>query len=114
MQDTAVEVKEMGQAYALECDDDFMNQIRNIMKKNLTDLKLPPDNLSPLGGSDDFSYMMERVQAHGGKATYLKLLTDVKASPHNASFDFNEEILEKGPRIMASIAYSLLKGKKNG
>lgn len=111
MQDTAVEVREMGKAYALNCDDEFMNKIRNIIKKNLNDIKIPPTNLSPLGGSDDFSYMMERVQSHGGKATYLKLLTDVKASPHNASFDFNEDILEKGPRIMASIAYSLLKGR---
>ena len=111
MQDTAVEVREMGKAYALNCDDEFMNKIRSIIKKNLNDIKIPPTNLSPLGGSDDFSYMMERVQSHGGKATYLKLLTDVKASPHNASFDFNEDILEKGPRIMASIAYSLLKGR---
>ena len=101
----------MGKAYALNCDDEFMNKIRSIIKKNLNDIKIPPTNLSPLGGSDDFSYMMERVQSHGGKATYLKLLTDVKASPHNASFDFNEDILEKGPRIMASIAYSLLKGR---
>ena len=53
--------------------------------------------------------MMEYVQVHGGKATYMKLLTDITASPHNTSFDFNEEVLNKGPRIMSSIAYTLLK-----
>ena len=83
--------------------------IRNICVKEMPDLKLPPENLNPLGGSDDFSYMMEYVQVHGGKATYMKLLTDITASPHNTSFNFNEEVLNKGPRIMASIAYTLLK-----
>lgn len=86
-----------------------MNQIRNICVKEMPDLKSPPENLNPLGGSDDFSYMMEYVQVHGGKATYMKLLTDITASPHNTSFNFNEEVLNKGPRIMASIAYTLLK-----
>lgn len=109
MHDTVVEIKEMGKAYALECDEDFMNEIRQLCQKQMPDLKLPEDNLSPLGGSDDFSYMMMYVQAHGGKATYLKLLTPVVASPHNTSFDFDEEVLDKGPRIMASIAYHLLK-----
>lgn len=51
--------------------------------------------------------MMERVQAHGGQATYMKLLTPITSSPHNDSFDFNEKVLEKGPRIFASIVYAL-------
>ena len=109
MHDTVVEIKQMGKAFALNCDEDFMNQIRNICVKEMPDLKFPPENLNPLGGSDDFSYMMEYVQVHGGKATYMKLLTDITASPHNTSFDFDEEVLDKGPRIMASIAYTLLK-----
>lgn len=109
MHDTVVEIKEMGKAYSLECDDDFMNDIRHLCENKMPDLKLSKRNLSPLGGSDDFSYMMERVQAHGGKATYMKLLTPIHSSPHNDSFDFDEKVLEKGPRIMASIAYYLLK-----
>ncbi|WP_028042684.1 amidohydrolase [Candidatus Stoquefichus massiliensis] len=107
MHDTVVEIEEMGKAYALNCSEDFMNQIRKICEEYMPDLKLPKKNLSPLGGSDDFSYMMERVQAHGGQATYMKLLTPIVSSPHNDSFDFNEKVLEKGPRIFASIVYAL-------
>lgn len=107
MHDTIVEVEEMGKAYALECDKDLMDMIRHICEDNMSDLKLPKEDLSPLGGSDDFSYMMERVQAHGGKATYMKLLTPIQSSPHNNSFDFDEIILEKGPRIFASIVYNM-------
>lgn len=108
MHDTVVEIKEMGKAYALECDEDLMQEIRQLCLNSLSDLKVPEKLLSPLGGSDDFSYMMTYVQAHGGKATYLKLLTEIKASPHNSLFDFDEEVLNKGPRIMASIAWYLL------
>jgi len=111
MHDTIVEIKEMGKAYALKCDKSFMDYIRTLCQQHLTDLKIGKKDESPLNGSDDFSYMMEHIQAHGGKATYMKLLTDIKASPHNTSFDFNEEVLQKGPRIMTSIAYSLLKGE---
>ena len=53
--------------------------------------------------------MMARVQAHGGKATYMKLLTPIQSSPHNTAFDFDEKVLQKGTRLFASIAYSLLK-----
>ena len=109
MHDTVVEINEMGKAYALECDKDFMTQIRSLCQQHLNDLKLPKENLSPLGGSDDFSYMMARVQAHGGKAPYMKLLTPIKSSPHNTTFDFDESVLKKGPRIFASIAYYLMK-----
>lgn len=112
MHDTVVEIKEMGKAYSIECDEDFMDDIHNLFKD--TDILVSHDRLSPLGASDDFSYMMSRVQAHGGKATYLKLFADTKASLHNNSFDFNEDILLKGVTVMASIAYYLLNnnGKK--
>lgn len=109
MHDTVVEIKEMGKAYSLSCDEDFMKDIRTLCENSLPDLKLSKRDLSALGGSDDFSYMMEQVQAHGGKATYMKLLTPIVASPHNDSFDFNEQILEKGPMIFSSIAYNLIK-----
>ena len=69
-----------------------MNTIRSMCQRYLPDLNLPPYNLSPLGGSDDFSYFMERVQA---------------SSPHNDAFDFDEKVLALGPRIFASLIYYL-------
>lgn len=107
MHDTVVEIEEMGKAYALRCDKELMDKIRMICDENMPDLTLSKKDLSPLGGSDDFSYMMERVQAHGGKATYMKLLTPIVSSPHNTAFDFDEKVLQKGPRIFASIVYHL-------
>ena len=76
----------------------------------MPDLKLPPENLNPLGGSDDFSYMMEYVQVHGGKATYMKLLTDITASPHNTAFNFNEEVLLQAVDVYYRLATKLKLG----
>lgn len=109
MHDTVVEIEEMGKAYALNCDKELMDKIRLICEEHMPDLILSKRDLSPLGGSDDFSYLMTRVQAHGGQATYMKLLTPIVSSPHNDSFDFNEKVLMKGPRVFASIVYYFMK-----
>ena len=108
MHDTVVEIEEMGKAYALKCDKSLMDKIRSICEEYMPDLKLSKRDLSPLGGSDDYSYMMERVQSHGGVATYMKFLTPMTSSPHNDSFDFDEKVLEKGPRIFASLVYNIM------
>ena len=109
MHDTAVEIKDMGKAYALECDTSFMDTINTMCSKHLPHLKLPPTYLSPLAGSDDFSYMMHQVQLHGGKATYLKLLTNTSTPLHNSCYDFDESVLEKGAALFSCLAYHLLK-----
>lgn len=108
MHDTIVEIKEMGKAYSLDCDKKMMDIIRCLCQNHLNDIKVAKKDLSPLDGSDDFSYMLSTVQAHGGIGTYLKLTTDLVASPHNCAYDFNEDILLTGTRVYSSIAYYLL------
>ena len=85
MHDTIVEINEMGKAYSLDCDKKMMDLIRHICIDHLGDIKVAKEDLSPLDGSDDFSYMIATVQAHGGIGTYMKLTTDLVASPHNLS-----------------------------
>lgn len=108
MHDTIVEIKEMGKAYALECDKKMMDIIRHVCQEHIKNIKVPKKDLSPLDGSDDFSYMLATVQAHNGMGTYMKLTTDLAAAPHNPTYDFNEEVLLKGTIIYSSIAYYLL------
>ena len=38
----------------------------------------------------------------------MKFLTPMTSSPHNDSFDFDEKVLEKGPRIFASLGYNIM------
>lgn len=108
MHDTVVEIKQMGKAYSLSCDKEMMEIIEYVCKEHLETIKIAPNYLSPLDGSDDFSYMMAAVQNHGGIATYMKLTTDLAASPHNCTFDFDEKVLLTGTTVYSSIAYYLL------
>ena len=98
----------MGKAYSLECDKKMMDIIRQVCKDHLKEIKVAKNDLSPLDGSDDFSYMLATVQAHGGIGTYMKLTTNLAAAPHNTTYDFNEEVLLKGTTIYSTIAYYLL------
>lgn len=49
-----------------------------------------------IGGSEDASLMIRRVQAHGGKALYFIVGADQPAGHHKARFDVDEEALQIG------------------
>lgn len=111
MHDTVVEIKQMGKAYSLDCDKEMMEIIKHICNEHLSEIKIAPNYLSPLDGSDDFSYMLTQVQNRGGIGTYMKLTTNLNASPHNCAYDFDENVLLTGTTVYSSIAYYLLNTK---
>jgi len=47
-----------------------------------------------LGGSEDATYLMERVQSQGGLATYVGVGTDHPGGHHSATFDVDEATLD--------------------
>lgn len=57
-----------------------------------------------LGGSEDCSYFMERVQQKGGRAAYLMYGTEIAAGHHNSCFDFNENCLYKAVAMLTELA----------
>ena len=57
----------------------------------------------PFGASDDAGFMIDRVQKQGGQAAYLVLGADMAAGHHACSFDFDEQILDKGLQLLASL-----------
>ncbi|WP_125152880.1 amidohydrolase [Clostridium rectalis] len=65
---------------------------------------------SKLNGSEDATYMMNRVQQKGGKAAYLIFGTEKSAEHHNSLFDFNEKVLEIAVKVFANIAMKINRG----
>lgn len=63
--------------------------------------------LGNVGGSDDATVMMRRVQQHGGDATYFGLGADTAAALHNESFDFCEDCLEASADLVLNIVKKL-------
>jgi aminobenzoyl-glutamate utilization protein A len=61
----------------------------------------------PLGGSEDFSYMMEKVREKGGRALYVVFGSDLSGPHHNGRFDFREEDLVKPVLTLFNLAGKL-------
>jgi aminobenzoyl-glutamate utilization protein A len=54
-----------------------------------------------LGGSEDATYLMRRVQERGGKAAYVGIGTDHPGGHHSATFDVDEESLRIGVETLS-------------
>jgi aminobenzoyl-glutamate utilization protein A len=54
-----------------------------------------------LGGSEDATYLMERVQEHGGLAAYVGVGTDHPGGHHSATFDVDEATLDIAVDVLA-------------
>ena len=67
-----------------------------------------------LGGSEDFTWMLKKVQEHGGKGTYIMLGADISAPHHNEYFDFDENVLPEGVDLYYRIALKCADNRKTG
>ncbi len=68
----------------------------------------------PLGGSEDFSFLMNRVEARGGKALFVVLGTELADAHHSPRFDIREEDLPLGALTFALLAGRLSAGEASG
>jgi aminobenzoyl-glutamate utilization protein A len=55
-----------------------------------------------IGGSEDATFLMRRVQENGGLATYLCIGTDHPGGHHTATFDVDEDSLTVGVDVLAT------------
>ena len=101
-----VAVQEMGGAAGCECDPELVDRVRQAAERSgLFSVIMPAGNI---GGSEDCTYLMERVQQNGGKAAYIMVGTELAAGHHDFGFDFNEDALMLGAALLASAAADLL------
>ena len=56
---------------------------------------------APLGGSEDATYLMDRVQERGGRASYVGIGTDHPDGHHTPTFDVDERSLAIGVHVLA-------------
>lgn len=71
-------------------------------------LAAPPSNAG--GGSEDFSYMMERVQQRGGQATFVGIGADLGGwGHHTAEFDLDESAFKGAVKLFTLLALDIMK-----
>ncbi len=99
----------MGACESQKSDVDFLEQIAKILERELPQLKISTVKNAQNWCSEDISFMMNRVQAHGGKATYMRSMTKTASAQHTTAFDFDEKVLVNAIETFSVIAWSLLK-----
>lgn len=97
-----------GEAYSLESDVELIKTIREVT--NDLGLKATKEDKMQLGGSEDVSYMMAKVQENGGLASFMRILTPLSAQAHDISYNFDEQIIEKAISVFAASAYKIMGG----
>ena len=82
---------------------DFIHQ----QAESLGEFNSVIDNLPEAAGSEDATYMMERVKEKGKQASYVIFGTDLSAGHHNEKFDFDENIMAVAVKTLATLALNL-------
>lgn len=108
MHDCTVEVRLMGAAQSLVSDTPLMEKIADVCG-NKMGMKVSSMLSVKLGGSEDFSYMVNRVQSHGGQGVFMRVRSAVTSGNHKRDYDFDESYLTKSVKAFCGMAYELMK-----
>lgn len=106
MYNVKVELAAMGGAAGCGNTPELVQRLQEVTEKSqLFETVLPSGNI---GGSEDCTYFMERVQQNGGQAAYIMVGTELAAGHHDSYFDFDEDALVKAAALLSEIAADLL------
>ncbi len=101
-----------GSAITSENTHELTKIVEDVCKDKLK-LKVEMDH-SILSGSEDFSYMSERVISNGGQACYFYVPTDIAGPFHNEKFDIREVSMVNGVKAFCGVVYSLIGNSLEG
>lgn len=107
MHDVDYELKFMGEALSGACSTELASRVQDI-GTTLGCFNNIVFASKESGGSEDYTYMMNRVQENGGQGVYFTVGTDTKGGHHNSLFDVNEQDLIKAVKIFTLLTVDLL------
>ncbi|WP_049985360.1 amidohydrolase [Halobellus rufus] len=94
-----VEIERAGTAPSAESDDDLREIVADVARdtSGVTSV-LDTDHL---GGSEDATYLMQRVQEGGGSAAYVGVGTDHPGGHHTSTFDVDEASIDVAVDVLS-------------
>ena len=99
--DCNVEITEAGSAPACVADMELGQEIAALAEESGVYKEIVP--FADMGGSEDCTYFIERVQKQGGRAVYLGYGANIAAGHHNDHFDFNENCLWQAVGLLTTL-----------
>ena len=104
-----LEIKAMGGAKNAFSDEALM-QIVGRVANELGCFKEVMTEAGGGGGSEDYTYMMERVQANGGLATFIGIGAMSSGGGHHTSeFDIDESCIDTSAALFTAVALDIMK-----
>lgn len=88
-----------GEAPSAESDEKLVDVVHDVSASNPE--VTTATRRGAIGGSEDATFLMQRVQEQGGLATYVCIGTDHPGGHHTATFDVDEDSLEIGVDVIA-------------
>ena len=110
MQGCTCEMVKMGEAEGQHSDLTLLERIADVVRRDLPQLTVSSIQNAQNWGSEDISLMMNRVQAHGGQATYMRVMTPMAGAQHTVTFDFDEQVLSRSVMVFCAAALDVLGG----
>ncbi|WP_338739540.1 amidohydrolase [Haloplanus salilacus] len=105
MHDCEVAIEREGRAPGGESDDALAAVVGRVARS--TPSVTSTLDTDTLGGSEDATYLMERVQDRGGLATYVCVGTDHPGGHHTPTFDVDEETIRLAVDVLAGTTLTL-------
>ena len=103
MHDCSFVIRAMGEALSGKSDEEMMKIIERTAKE-IGGFELLDKHKS--GGSEDFTYMMKKVQENGGKAVNIGVGADkIGNGAHSHDFDINEKAIKKAVVLLSTLAF---------
>lgn len=99
--DVDCEVELVGKTISAKADDAAIDIVMECVKNVPWFAECRPEG--SVGGTDDASDMMRRVQENGGIGTYIGLGTTFPTSYHDPGFDFDEDVLLPSAELFEEI-----------
>ena len=105
MYDCAVETERLGDAPSAHSDAALVDVVAHAARRT-AGVNHVVDRDS-LGGSEDATYLMQRVQERGGNAAYIGVGTDHPGGHHTPTFDVDERDIAVGIDLIAGVVSDL-------
>ena len=105
MHDCSCQIKLMGAAEVLCSDKILADRVGQVARDNMK-LKTVESKLA--GGSEDVSYMMNRVQQQNGQAVFFRTLTNISGTSHGRTYNFNESVMPTAVKVFCATVANIL------
>lgn len=109
MQGCGCQITVAGRAEGQHSDPKLIQRVAETVARDLPELALSSEQNARNWGSEDISIMMNRVQAHGGLATYMRVTTPMAGAQHTVSFDMDESVIARSVKVFCAAALDLMK-----